>query len=83
MVFFLFFFLGRNFFRIFKTKILNYIFLTIFIFFEVLKRAVCFCSILVQLLINFDEEIRRQLHFLLIQVHLFKNTRNVFLLKVY
>ena len=40
--------------------------MNIFIFYEVLKRAVCFCSILVQLLINFDKEIRWQLHFLLI-----------------
>ena len=68
----------EEFFPYFQTKILNYIFMTIFIFYEVLKRAVCFCSILVQLLINFDKEIRRQLHFLLIQVHLFKNTGNFF-----
>ena len=73
----LWFFL-EEFFPYFQTKILNYIFMTIFIFYEVLKRAVCFCSILVQLLINFDKEIRRQLHFLLIQIHLFKNTGNFF-----
>ena len=39
--------------------------MNIFIFYEVLKRAVCFCSILVQLQINFDKEIRWQPHFLL------------------
>ena len=77
-----FFFFFRNFFRIFKTKILYYIFMTIFIFYEALKKSRVFLFHLIKLLINFDKEIRRQLHFLLIQVHLFKNTRNVFFLKL-
>ena len=68
----------RNFFRIFKTKILYYIFMTIFIFCEALKKSRVFLFYLIKLLINFDKESRRQLHFLLIQVHLFKNTRNFF-----
>ena len=55
--------------------------MTIFIFYEALKKSRVFLFHLIQLLIDFDKEIRRQLHFLLIQVHLFKNTRNVF--KVY
>ena len=80
--FFLNFFCFRNFFRIFKTKILYYIFMTIFIFYEALKKSRVFLFHLIKLLINFDKEIRRQLHFLLIQVHLFKNTRNVFCLKL-
>ena len=73
--FFLIFFYFRNFFRIFKTKILYYIFMTIFIFYEALKKSRVFLFHLIKLLINFDKEIRRQLHFLLIQVHLFKNTK--------
>ena len=80
--FFNFFFYFRNFFRIFKTKILYYIFMTIFIFYEALKKSRVFLFHLIKLLINFDKEIRRQLHFLLIQVHLFKNTRNIFCLKL-
>ena len=36
----------------------------------------------IQLLINFEKGIRRQLHFLSLQVHLFKKTRNVFCLKL-
>ena len=71
----------RNFFRFLKTKILYYIFMTIFIFYEALKKSRVFLFHLIQLLIDFDKEIRRQLHFLLIQVHLFKNTQNVFCLK--
>ena len=77
-----FYFYCRNFFRIFKTKILYYIFMTIFIFYEALKKSRVFLFHLIKLLINFDKEIRRQLHFLLIQVHLFKNTRSVFFLKL-
>ena len=79
---FLFIFYFRNFFRIFKTKILYYIFTTIFIFYEALKKSRVFLFHLIKLLINFDKEIRRQLHFLVTQVHLFKNTRNVFCLKL-
>ena len=78
----LFFFYCRNFFRIFKTKIFYYIFMTIFIFYEALKKSRVFLFHLIKLLINFDKEIRRQLHFLLIQVHLFKNTGYVFCLKL-
>ena len=80
--FFFNFFCFRNFFRIFKTKILYYIFMTIFIFYEALKKSRVFLFHLIKLLINFDKEIRQQLHFLLIQVHLFKNTRNIFCLKL-
>ena len=79
---FLFIFYFRNFFRIFKTKILYYIFTTIFIFYEALKKSRVFLFHLIKLLINFDKEIRRQLHFLLIQVHLFKNTQIFFCLKL-
>ena len=79
---FLFIFYFRNFFRIFKTKILYYVFTTIFIFYEALKKSRVFLFPLIKLLINFDKEIRRQLHFLVMQVHLFKNTRNVFCLKL-
>ena len=56
--------------------------MTIFIVYEAPKRSRVFLFHLIQLLINFDKEIRRQLHFLLIQVHLFKNTRNIFCLKL-
>ena len=82
--FFLFFFslLLQEFFRIFKTKILCHIFMTIFIVYEAPKRSRVFLFHLIQLLINFEKEIRRQLHFNLIQVHLFKNTRNIFCLKL-
>ena len=82
--FFLFFFslLLQEFFPIFKTKILCPIFMTIFIVYEAPKRSRVFLFHLIQLLINFDKEIRQQLHFLLIQVHLFKNTRNIFCLKL-
>ena len=52
--------------------------MTIFIFYGALKKSRVFLFHLIQLLINFDKEIRRQLHFILIQVHLFKNTRVVF-----
>ena len=77
-----FFLYCRNFFRIFKTKILYYIFMTIFIFYGALKKSRVFLFHLIQLLINFDKEIRRQLHFILIQVHLFKYTRVVFCSKL-
>ena len=79
--FFYYYYYCRNLFRFYKTIILYYIFMTIFIFYEALKKSRVFLFHLIQLLIIFDKEIRRQLHFLLIQVHLFKNTRNVFCLK--
>ena len=53
----LFFFYCRNFFRIFKTKILYYIFMTIFIFYEALKKSRVFLFHVIQLLINFGKEI--------------------------
>ena len=56
--------------------------MTIFIVYEAPKRSRVFLFHLIQFLINFDKEIRRQLHFHLIQVHLFKNTRNIFCLKL-
>ena len=56
--------------------------MTIFIFYEALKKSRVFLFHLIQLLINFDKESLRQLHFILIQVHLFKNTRVVFCLKL-
>ena len=48
VVFFLNFFCFRNFFRIFKTKILYYIFMTIFIFYEALKKSRVFLFHLIQ-----------------------------------
>ena len=77
-----FFLSCRNFFRIFKTKILYYIFMTIFIFYGALKKSRVFLFHLIQLLINFEKLRNSQLHFILIQVHLFKNTRVVFCLKL-
>ena len=56
--------------------------MTIFIFYGALKKSRVFLFHLIQLLINFDKEIRRQLHFIEIQVCLFKNTRVVFCLKL-
>ena len=56
--------------------------MTIFIFYEAPKRSRVFLFHLIQLLINFEKGIRRQLHFLSLQVHLFKKTRNVFCLKL-
>ena len=69
-------------FSVFHEKILYYIFMTIFIFYEAPKRSRVFLFHLIQLLINFEKGIRRQLHFLSLQVHLFKKTRNVFCLKL-
>ena len=54
---FVFYFYCRNFFRIFKTKILYYIFMTIFIFYEALKKSRVFLFHVIQLLINFGKEI--------------------------
>ena len=65
-------------FLVFHDKILYYIFMTIFIFYEAPKRSRVFLFHLIQLLINFEKGIRRQLHFLSLQLHLFKKTRNVF-----
>ena len=50
-----FYFYCRNFFRIFKTKILYYIFMTIFIFYGALKKSRVFLFHLIQLLINFEK----------------------------
>ena len=69
-------------FLVFHDKILYYIFMTIFIFYEAPKRSRVFLFHLIQLLINFEKGIRRQLHFLSLQVHLFRKTRNVFCLKL-
>ena len=69
-------------FLVFHDKILYYIFMTIFIFYEAPKRSRVFLFHLIQLLINFEKGIRRQLHFLSLQLHLFKKTRNVFCLKL-
>ena len=80
---FLFFFLCIvGVFSVFCDKILYYIFMTIFIFYEAPKRSRVFLFHLIQLLINFEKGIRRQLHFLSLQVHLFRKTRNVFCLKL-
>ena len=82
-VVFIFFFLcivGN--FSVFHDKILYYIFMTIFIFYEAPKRSRVFLFHLIQLLINFEKGIWRQLHFLSLQLHLFKKTRNVFCLKL-
>ena len=57
--FFCYYYYCRNFIRFFKTKILYYIFMTIFIFYEALKKSRVFLFHLIQLLINFDKEIRK------------------------
>ena len=67
---------------VFHDKILYYIFMTIFIFYEAPKRSLEFLFHLIQLLINFEKGIRRQLHFLSLEVHLFRKTRNDFCLKL-
>ena len=69
-------------FSVFHDKILYYIFMTIFIFYEAPKRSRVFLFHLIQLLINFEKGIRRQLHFLSLELYLFKKTRNVFCLKL-
>ena len=69
-------------FLVFHDKILYYILMTIFIFYEAPKRSLEFLFHLIQLLINFEKGIRRQLHFLSLEVHLFRKTRNVFFLKL-
>ena len=50
-----FFLYCKNFFRILKTKILYYIFMTIFIFYGALKMSCVFLFHLIQLLINFEK----------------------------
>ena len=50
-----FFLYCKNFFRILKTKILYYIFMTIFIFYGALKKSRVFLFHLIQLLINFEK----------------------------
>ena len=80
----LWFFLLQEFFPYFQDKILYYIFKSTFISYEALKNSRVSVSpnSITDSHVNFDKEIRRQLHLLLIQVHLFKNTRNVFCLKL-
>ena len=56
--------------------------MTIFIFYKAPKRSRVLLFHQIQLLINFEKGIRRQLHFLSLQVHLFIKTRNVFCLKL-